>query len=163
MADKLLPSFLIPEKKETNTQKMEKCIQEKEREIYQKLDSTWTIAEQKDVFELNFQEFKEELFHLWIKDLIYWRMKFFEWDRFQQTIKAPLVLKPGTPENLNMIKKFDSSKIVNLLDFIGEGISYPKLVQSFNITRTKLNMFLEELRRQHLIRKIQIIKHKGYI
>ncbi len=165
LASLIMLDFLIPERKWAlnDPQVEEKLGDNNDLEIFKKLDNTWTISEHLQFIDVEKWELQEKLFHFWMADLIYFRFKFYPWDRFQQTVKASLFMEPGSKENKDLIQKFNTSKIIKLLELIGEGISYQKLLHSFNLTKTKLNIFLEELRRNQIIRKIPTFPNIGHI
>lgn len=165
LSNLILHDFLIPQKSFFNDENLDDILpSSNNRDLYQKIDTSWTIEEHIDYINKDKSEFKELLFKLWIYDRIQFRIKFYPWDRFQQTVKASLYLHSGTSENLNLIQMYNSSKIIKMLEFIGEGISYTKLIQTFKtMTQTKINLYIEELLNQKIIRKIPFIPKLDHI
>ncbi len=170
MSEYLLPNFLIPEKRieiseslaETHTGALsfirifakEEFELDFNKQIWQKVDGTWTIQEFADIHAIEIKHLREILFFLWKSEIITLRLPFQKWDIFRATIKAPLFLDEGSTENLMLIGKYNSRKIIQLLAFIGEGSSYLNLTSNFDMTKTKLSQYLSELlQRQIILRK----------
>ncbi|MHA1672116.1 MAG: hypothetical protein ACTSYI_00685 [Promethearchaeota archaeon] len=170
ISEYLLPNFLIPEKRieisessvETHSGTLsfirnwakEKFELDFDKQIWQKVDGTWTIQEFADIHAIEIKHLREILFFLWKSEIIILRLPFQKWDIFRATIKAPLFLDEGSAENLMLIGKYNSSKIIQLLAFIGEGSSYLNLTSNFDMTKTKLSHYLSELlQRQIILRK----------
>ncbi|WP_457559671.1 hypothetical protein, partial [Candidatus Harpocratesius sp.] len=169
LAEYLLPSFLIPEKRfnyhnldanhlpETFNYLIEICQNDYNisflNQIWEKLDGTWSILEFSEVYSISIDSLREIFFFLWKTNLIFLRMEYFPWDRFKTTIKAPLFLDEGSKENLLLINKFNSKKIIQIIKYIGDGCSYTNLVKNFDITKTKLNSYLSELLQRQIIQR----------
>ncbi|MHA1520089.1 MAG: hypothetical protein ACTSRK_07885 [Promethearchaeota archaeon] len=170
MSEYLLPCFLIPEKRieisehltEPHVKAMNfirDLVQEKysldfDNQIWQKVDGTWTLREFADIHSIEIKHLREIMFFLWKSEIITLRLPYEKWDIFRATIKAPLFLDEGSTENLMLIGRYNSSKIIQLLAYIGEGCSYLNLVNNFDFTKTKLSLYLSELlQRQIILRK----------
>lgn len=168
-AEYLIPSFLIPEKKSEfihnkpeNYRKISKFLtkicEENYKEdystiLFSDLEGTWTIKEISEIYKIPLTPLRELLFFFWKTNIITFRMEYFPWDRFKTTIKAPLYLEEGSEENISLIDKFNSNKIIRLIETIGKGCSYAHLLKNFDITKTKLNRYLSELEQRSIIQR----------
>lgn len=169
ISEYLLPSFLIPEIKTDleNSSSLEDDhffhliakVCEKDykihfmEKIWAHLDGTWTMQEFSELYEIDLDRLREILFFLWKSEYIIFRLPYYDWDVFIATIKAPLFLDEGSTENLSLIDKYNSKKIIQLIDFIGEGKSYQNIVNNFDMTKTKLNQYLSDCLQQQIIRR----------
>jgi predicted transcriptional regulator len=156
LSEYLLPEFMIPQKilSEDSPELFSDSTSDISLDFYNEIDNSLTIEEHISIFKIDLSQIRGKMFNLWFHKALEFRLKFYEWDRFHQTVKAPLYLKDGLKENLALIQTFNTSKIVKILDIIGNDTSYHSLFQSSNLTKTKLNKYLSELFNLGLIRKV---------
>ena len=156
LSEYILPEFLIPQKAfiGDSSELLSILTSDISLDFYKKIDNLLTIEEHVSIFNLELFQIRGKMFKLWLHNALEFRLKFYEWDRFHQTVKAPLYLKNGTKENLALIQTFNTSKVVKILDTIGDDTSFQKLFQSVKITKTKLILYLSELFNLGLIRKV---------
>ncbi|MCK5347214.1 MAG: hypothetical protein KAR20_27585, partial [Candidatus Heimdallarchaeota archaeon] len=157
-----LRNFLIPVKINNDPQEkgdseknsedsVDHSLNSSQQEIYQAIDDVWTIEDLMANSPREENEFRDVLFSLWIQNWIIFRMKYSPWDEFRQTEAAPPYMNDGSPENLKLIQKYNTNKIIRLLQTIGTGSSYHSLTQEFELTRTKLDLFLMELLAENVV------------
>ncbi len=169
----LFPDFLIPERKNT----FEKQGDDQEsnpaqdeflkikginENLFEKIDGTWSIEEFSEETKIDLNEIHEEFFKMWVNDLIYFRFRYYDWDIFEQTEIAKNYLESGTPENLSLINKYNSAKIIKILQIIDSATSFKKLQDQDAITKIKLERYITELVHRRIIQKrkvLPIIKH----
>ncbi|MHA1854724.1 MAG: hypothetical protein ACTSWX_11080 [Promethearchaeota archaeon] len=166
----LFPDFLVPEIKnhitEPNKEK-EKEIKAEIEEIlksknidpilYEKIDGTWSIEEFSEEMNIDLVKIHEEFFNMWVNDLIYFRFRYYEWDTFTQTENAREYLEDGSPENLSLIKKYNSAKIIKILQMINAGITFKRLQEQSRITKIKLERYITELIERKVIEKKKLL------
>ena len=169
----LFPDFLIPERKNDFEKKGEESGSKQvlieflkskgiNENIFDKIDGTWSIEEISEEMKINLDKIHEELFNMWVNNLIYFRFKYYDWDIFEQTENAKIYLEDGTPENLLLINKYNSAKIIKILQIIDSGTSFKKLQDQDSITKIKLERYITELVYRKIIQKRKVlptIKH----
>ncbi len=160
----LFPDFLIPEKKIDFSNQMQdedfiEFLDKKDidRYIFDKIDGTWSIEEFSEELKVDLEHIHKEFFNMWANNLVYFRFKYYNWDIFEQTESAKAYLEDGTPENLLLINKYNSAKIIKILQIIDSGISFKKLHETAAITKIKLERYITELVYRKLIQKRKII------
>jgi len=122
--------------------------------LYEAIDDIWSIQ---DLMEMRSSqiatggEFLDILFSLWVQNWIDFRVKYSPWDEFHQIEAAEPYMIDGSPENLKLVQKYNTNKIIRLLQVIGLGRSYHSLTQEFELTQTKLDLFLMELLAEKVI------------
>ena len=164
----LFPDFLIPERKN----EVEKEVEEQElkqelneflknkkinEEIFNKIDGTWSIEEFSEEMDIDLNEIHEVFFNMWVNNLIYFRFKYYDWDTLEQTDNAKIYLEDGTPENLSLINKYNSAKIIKILQIIDSGITFKKLHDQSTITKIRLEKYITELIYRDVIQKRKVI------
>ena len=164
----LFPDFLIPERKNNVEEEGEEQELEQElneflkskninKEIFNKIDGTWSIEEFSDEMDINLNEIHEEFFNMWVNNLIYFRFKYYNLDTLEQTENAKIYLEDGTPENLSLINKYNSAKIIKILQIIDSGITFKKLHDQSTITKIRLEKYITELIYRGVIQKRKVI------
>jgi hypothetical protein len=170
----LFPDFLIPERrndieKQEEEQESKQVINEFLKNkgindyIFDKIDGTWSIEEFSEEMKINLNEIHEEFFNMWVNNLIYFRFKYYNWDIFEQTENAKIYLEDGTPENLSLINKYNSAKIIKILQIIDSGISFKKLQDQSTITKIRLERYITELVYRKIIKKRKVIPTINHI
>ncbi len=159
----LFPDFLIPEKKNDFDKQMQdqdliEFLESKDidRYIFDKIDGTWSIEEFSEELKIDLNQIHEEFFNMWAKNLIYFRFKYYDWDIFEQTQIVNNYLEGGTPENLSLINKYNSAKIIKILQIIDTGISFKKMQDQATITKIKLERYITELIYRKIIQKRKV-------
>lgn len=169
----LFPDFLIPERKndfikqgeeQESKQDLNEFLKSKgiSENIFEKIDGTWSIEEFSEEMNIDLNEIHEEFFNMWVNNLIYFRFRYHDWDIFEQTENAKIYLEDGTTENLLLINKYNSAKIIKILQIIDSGISFKKLNDQDSITKIKLERYITELVYRKIIQKRKVlptIKH----
>lgn len=164
----LFPDFLIPERKnefvkEGEEQELKQDLNEFlknkniNEEIFNKIDGTWSIEEFSEEMDIDLNEIHEEFFNMWVNNLIYFRFKYYDWDTLEQTEKAKTYLEDGTPENLSLINKYNSAKIIKILQIIDSGITFKKLYDQGTITKIRFERYITELVFRKIIQKRKVI------
>ena len=164
----LFPDFLIPERRndfekqeeeQESKQELNEFLKNKgiNEYIFEKIDGTWSIEEFSEEMKINLNEIHEEFFNMWVNDLIYFRFKYYDWDIFEQNENAKFYLEDGTPENLSLINKYNSAKIIKILQIIDSGISFTKLHEQNAITKIRLERYITELIYRKIIQKRKVI------
>ena len=164
----LFPDFLIPERR-NDFEKQEEEQESKQKlieflkikgineYIFEKIDGTWSIEEFSEEMKINLNEIHEEFFNMWVNNLIYFRFKYYDWDIFEQNENAKIYLEDGTPENLSLINKYNSAKIIKILQIIDSGTSFKKLHEQTAITKIRLERYITELIYRKIIQKRKVI------
>jgi len=169
----LFPDFLIPERKndfikqgeeQESKQDLNEFLKSKgiSENIFEKIDGTWSIEEFSEEMNIDLNEIHEEFFNMWVNNLIYFRFRYHDWDIFEQTDNAKIYLEDGTTENLLLINKYNSAKIIKILQIIDSGTSFKKLNDQDSITKIKLERYITELVYRKIIQKRKVlptIKH----
>ncbi len=169
----LFPDFLIPERKndfikqgeeQESKQDLNEFLKSKgiSENIFEKIDGTWSIEEFSEEMNIDLNEIHEEFFNMWVNNLIYFRFRYHDWDIFEQTENAKIYLEDGTTENLLLINKYNSAKIIKILQIIDSGTSFKKLNDQDSITKIKLERYITELVYRKIIQKRKVlptIKH----
>ena len=164
----LFPDFLIPERRndfeiqgeeQESKQILNEFLKNKgiDEYIFEKIDGTWSIEEFSEEMKIEINELHEEFFNMWVNNLIYFRFKYYDWDTFEQTENAKIYLEDGTPENLLLINKYNSAKIIKILQIIDSGISFKKLHDQGTITKIRLERYITELIYRKVIQKRKVI------
>jgi len=164
----LFPDFLIPERKnevekeveeQELKQKLDEFLKNKNinEEIFNKIDGTWSIEEFSEEMDIDLNEIHEVFFNMWVNNLIYFRFKYYDWDTLEQTDNAKIYLEDGTPENLSLINKYNSAKIIKILQIIDSGITFKKLHDQSTITKIRLEKYITELIYRDVIQKRKVI------
>ncbi len=169
----LFPDFLIPERKNEiekqgeeseSKQSLMEFLKSKgiNENIFEKIDGTWSIEEFSEEMKIDLDKIHEEFFNMWVNNLIYFRFKYYDWDIFEQTENAKIYLEDGTPENLLLINKYNSAKIIKILQIINSETTFKKLQDQDSITKIKLERYITELVYRKIIQKRKVlptIKH----
>ena len=169
----LFPDFLIPERrndfiKQGEEQESKQVLNEFlkgkgiNENIFEKIDGTWSIEEFSEEMKIDLDDIHEEFFNMWVNNLIYFRFRYYDWDIFEQTENAKIYLEDGTPENLLLINKYNSAKIIKILQIIDSGMSFKKLQDQDSITKIKLERYITELVFRKIIQERKVlptIKH----
>ncbi|QEE15423.1 hypothetical protein DSAG12_01248 [Promethearchaeum syntrophicum] len=164
----LFPDFLIPERKnniekEGEEQEVKQDLNEYlkskniNQDLFNKIDGTWSIEEFSEEMEIDLNKIHEEFFNMWVNNLIYFRFKYYNWDTLEQTENAKFYLEDGTPENLSLINKYNSAKIIKILQIINSGITFKKLHDQSTITKLRLEKYITELIYRDVIQKRKVI------
>ena len=160
----LFPDFLIPEKKDDFSKQIQDqdfidFLEKKDidRYIFDKIDGTWSIEEFSEELKIDLEHIHEEFFNMWANNLIYFRFRYYNWDIFEQTDNAKNYLEGGTPENLSLINKYNSAKIIKILQIIDSGTSFKKLHELAAITKIKLERYVTELIYRKIIQKRKVV------
>jgi len=163
----LFPDFLIPERRndfekqeeQESKQELNEFLKNKSinEYIFEKIDGTWSIEEFSEEMKINLNEIHEEFFNMWVNNLIYFRFRYYDWDIFEQTENAKIYLEDGTPENLSLINKYNSAKIIKILQIIDSGTSFKKLHVQTAITKIRLERYITELIYRKIIQKRKVI------
>jgi hypothetical protein len=125
-----------------------------QQSLYDAIDDIWSIQDLMDRISSQIEtseEIRDILFSLWVQNWIDFRIKNSPWDEFHQIEAAAPYMIDGSPENLKLIQKYKTNKIIRLLQGIGSGRSYHSLTQEFELTQTKLDLFLIELLAEKVI------------
>ena len=164
----LFPDFLIPERKNEfekqgeepeSKQALNEFLKSKNinEKIFQKIDGIWSIEEFSEEMNIDLNKIHEEFFNMWVNNLIYFRFKYYNWDTLEQTEKAKTYLEDGTPENLSLINKYNSAKIIKILQIIDSGITFKKLHDQGTITKIRFERYITELVYRKIIQKRKVI------
>lgn len=156
LAHQILPAFLVPEPvSEYNKDSLKLILSEYDiqNEFWEKIDGTWALEEFHEPIHTSSLDLQEALFCLWVKQCIYFRTKYEKWDIFAKTAKTPLYLDNGSPQYVELTKFFNSTKVIRVLQEIGDERSYMSLSQQLEMTSTRLNRYLTELLYRQIIRR----------
>ncbi len=164
----LFPDFLIPERRndfekqgeeQESKQVLNEFLKKKgiDEYIFEKIDGTWSIEEFSEEMKIDLIVLHEEFFNMWVNNLIYFRFKYYDWDIFEQNENAKIYLEDGTPENLSLINKYNSAKIIKILQIIDSGTSFKKLHEQTAITKIRLERYITELIYRNIIQKRKVI------
>ena len=170
----LFPDFLIPERRndfekkgeeQESKQVLNEFLKNKgiDEYIFEKIDGTWSIEEFSEEMKIDLTVLHEEFFNMWVNNLIYFRFKYYNWDIFEQTENAKIYLEDGTPENLSLINKYNSAKIIKILQIIDSGTSFKKLHDQGTITKIRLERYITELIHRKIIQKGKVIPTINHI
>jgi len=170
----LFPDFLIPERRnyfekkgeeQESKQVLNEFLKNKgiDEYIFEKIDGTWSIEEFSEEMKIDLTVLHEEFFNMWVNNLIYFRFKYYNWDTFEQTENAKIYLEDGTPENLSLINKYNSAKIIKILQIIDSGTSFKKLNDQGTITKIRLERYITELIHRKIIQKGKVIPTINHI
>ncbi|MHA1475232.1 MAG: hypothetical protein ACTSQ5_08605, partial [Promethearchaeota archaeon] len=170
----LFPDFLIPERRndfekqgeeQESKQDLNEFLKNKgiDEYIFEKIDGTWSIEEFSEEMKIDLNVLHEEFFNMWVNNLIYFRFKYYNWDTFEQTENAKTYLEDGTPENLSLINKYNSAKIIKILQIIDSGTSFKKLHDLGTITKIRLERYITELIHRKIIQKGKVIPTINHI
>ncbi|UYP47348.1 hypothetical protein NEF87_003633 [Candidatus Lokiarchaeum ossiferum] len=162
----LIPSFLIPE---INPNALFDSFSsffaqnDDVSVIYDLIDGSWTLSDIFERVEIDQKLVNEIIFNLWVNDLIYFRFHYYDWDVFEGLQNNKNYLEDGNPNNVALINKYNSNKIIRVIQLCQDPISYKEILGQLDITRTKLNKYMSELIFLKIIEKKPMIPHFSHI
>ncbi len=156
----LLPSFLIPQMNSSKEKFINNNLDTEDeslKKIIEEIDGSWNLQEIYESNDFGIEKIQKFILKLWINDLIYFRFKFYKWDTFEWIKNVDKYFDGGSPENLLLVNKFNTNKIIRVLLLLGKNHTYKYLFDNIDLTKTKLNLFLTELIKSGLIQKKPLI------
>lgn len=162
----LIPRFLIPEinpKTSLDTFSSLLSNQTELSAIYELIDGSWALSDIFEQIEFDQKLINEIIFNLWVNDQIFFRFQYYNWDIFEGIQGNEPYLEDGNPKNVSLINKYNTNKIIRIIQLCQDTASYKEILTQLDITRTKLNKYLTELIFLKIIRKRPMIPQFSHL